>query len=92
MDDIVGGGEVQSQSARFQTDEEEWHVARLELMNEFVTLFGRCGTVEIEIFDAPLVKHLADECQMRSELAEDQSTVVVVVERVDHLQKDSLLG
>ena len=29
---------------------------------------------------------------MRRELAEDQRTVVVVVERVDHLQEDRLLG
>ena len=92
VDDIVGGSKVQSQSARFQTDEEERHVARLKRMDQFVALFGRCGTVEIEIFDAPLVERLADECQMRRELAEDQRTVVVVVERVDHLQEDRLLG
>ena len=92
MDNIVGSGEVQSQSARFQTDEEERHVARLELTNQFVALFGRRGAVEIEIFDATLVERLTDECQMRRELTEDQRTVVVVMERVDHLQEYSLLG
>ena len=92
MDDIIGRREVQAQSSSLQTDEEERHVAGLKPFDELCALLGRRSPVEVEIVDPFLVERFADEREMRGKLAEDQGTVVIVMERIDHLQERSLFG
>lgn len=92
MNDIIGCREVQTQSSSLQTDKEERHIAGLKPFDKLGALLGRCSPVEVEIVDSFLVERFADEREMRGKLAEDQGTVVIVMERVDHLQERSLFG
>ena len=86
-DDIVGGGEVESQAAGFEAYEEEVSFARLESVHLLHAFLGGCAPVEVAVADVPAVEVFADEGQMSHELAEDQRLVAVLEELRDDLSR-----
>src|SRR5205807_7008248 len=71
MNDGVGGGEIEADTAGFQADQEDWNRGiALEAIHDFLTLFGRA--VEIAEWNIELLQAFTDEVQHRNELTENE--------------------
>ena len=75
VDDVIGGGEVESGAPCFEGDEEQVTVSGLEGIDGFLTFGGWGSTVEVLVFDSDAVERFAQEAQVLDELAEDQGAV-----------------
>src|SRR5213083_2518087 len=91
MNDGVGGGEIEADTARFQADQEDWNRGiALEAIHDFLTLFGRA--VEIAEWNLELLQAFANEMQHRDELAEDEDAVFAVDRFLEELVEEVQLG
>jgi hypothetical protein len=78
VDDVIGGGQIQSGTARFERDEECGSVSILECIDFASPLVGGGRAVEVLIGDFFFVEHLPNELQVLDELAEDQDAMPFV--------------
>ena len=75
VDDVIGGGEVESGAPCFEGDEEQVTVSGLEGIDGFLTFGSWSRPVEVLVFDSDAVERFAQEAQVLDELAEDQGAV-----------------
>lgn len=75
VDDVVGGGQVETGSTCFEGDQEEVPFTCLEAIDGFLTFCGWSRTVEVLVSDACFVQRFAEQGQVLYELAEDQCAV-----------------
>ena len=80
VDDIIGGGEVESGSACFEADEEDVAFSSLEGIDALFAVLHGGAAVEVLVMNALFVEIGADEGQVIDKLAEDEGFVVVVEE------------
>jgi hypothetical protein len=78
VDDVIGGGQIQTGTACFEGDEERRGVAILERIDFASPLVGGGRAIEVLIGDFFFVEHLPNELQVLDELAEDQDAVPFV--------------
>ena len=79
-DDVVGLGEVESESAGAEADEEGVSVAVLEVFDGLLAVFGGCGAVEVLVGDVELLESGSDDVEVLDELREDEGFVSALLE------------
>ena len=92
MDDIVCTRKIQSESARFQTDQEEGTLARLEVLHQLFAHSHRRAAVKVEIRQLRLVHSLLHFLKETRELAEDKSTVAAFVKALSQVDESKHLA
>lgn len=85
VNDVVGTGEVQTQSAGFQRYEEYRTFTSLELLYQSLALLDWHGAIDVEVWYAGVVECLLDECEVGCELREYEYAVFRFLCRLLHL-------
>ena len=90
MDDRVGGGQVQAGAARFQTDEENWNIARLETRHLPGAIMRLA--VQVAVCDRLRVEPRSDVAEHRHELAENEHPVATINRFFEQFVQEVQLG
>ena len=77
MDHIIGLGEVEAKSARLQADEEDWHIALLEILDRSGAFAGGLAAVKVFVCDAFLFQGCRNDGQEFHELTEYQNFMAI---------------
>src|SRR4051794_26044716 len=91
MDDVVGGRQVDAGAAGLERDQESVALTRLEAVDQRGALTWRCRAIEVKRLEAGLVECLADERQVRRELAEHERAVAFAAQLLEQLDRAAKL-
>jgi hypothetical protein len=83
VDDVVGGGQVDAGAARLERQQEHVGLAGLERGDPLRALRRRGLAVEVQRRVTGLVERLADQREVRGELAEHQRAVALAAQLVE---------
>lgn len=78
MDNIIGGGEVESRPSSLQADEKNIALAVLKIVDPLLPLFDRGRSVQILIADLLLIQQLANDPKVVDKLTKDEDLVIII--------------
>ncbi len=92
VDDVVGGGEIESETSGFEGNQKDVTFSALKSIDGFLAFFRWGGAIEILVGDAVAIQLCTNEGEVIDKLTEDEDFVSTGEDLVDGLGKGGEFG